>query len=146
MQEFDRYLSLTLETHDRLPQSNNAFFDVANARQKVGDGFRATGKLDAAVAAYLEALEMTVDLDSRLIKNSRWRKSLANNHQRIGLTLEAKGDKPGAMAAYKACFATAVDKLAWSPRERWPEDVTADVASESRSLAESCRGEPCSRT
>lgn len=124
--EFARYLELTLETQGRLPQSNNAFFDVANARQKVGDGLRATGKLDAALSAYRDALEMTVDLDSRSVKNSRWRKSLANNYQRIGLTLEAKGDKAGAMAAYKSCFATAVDKLAWSPRERWPVDVTAD--------------------
>ncbi len=125
-QEFARYLELTLETQERLPQSNNAFFDVANARQKVGDGLREAGKLAQALVAYREALAMSVDLDTRSVKNSRWRKSLANNHQRIGLTLELKGDKPAALAAYQACFATAVDKLTWSPRERWPEDVTAD--------------------
>ena len=124
--EFARYLELTLETQDRLPQSNGAFFDVANARQKVGDGLREAGKFDPALAAYREALAMTIDLDTRSVKNARWRKSLANNYQRIGLTLEAKGDKAGAMAAFQFCFAVAVDKQAWSPRERWPEDVTED--------------------
>ncbi|MCF8532485.1 MAG: hypothetical protein K9G48_05750 [Reyranella sp.] len=123
---FTQYVDLTLETLQRLPKSNNAFFDVANARQKVGDALREAGRLEEALGAYREALALTVDLDTRPVKNSRWRKSMANNYQRIGLTLELMGDIPGAMAAYQACFAIPLDKSAWSPRERWPEDVTDD--------------------
>ncbi len=124
LKEFEKYVELTLVTRENIPESPNAYFDLANARLKLGDALRALGRLDEALDQYRRALAINTELMDRPVKNARWRRSLANDHFRIGLTQAQAGRTDEALAEWQACIAVGSGKDDWSSRERWPEDVT----------------------
>jgi tetratricopeptide (TPR) repeat protein len=119
---FRTYLSLTEETLTIVKDNGGALYDVANARQKVGDAFREKGDLAEALGEYQESQKIAIELNRR-IWNGSWSKLLAMNHQRMGMVLEARQDRSGAIVQFQECVKVRVNKFAWSPRTLWPPDV-----------------------
>ncbi len=128
--EFRIYQGIAEETLPRAPNNGSLLYDVANAQQKVGDALREKGDLGGAMTAYQTALKIAAELAGRNMTTDSWKKTLAMNYHRIGLVLVAQGDRQGAVAQFRQCLAVPVNKFVWTPRDRWPADVTAACRAE----------------
>ena len=133
--EFGVYLDLARDTLARAPTNGSLLYDVANAQQKIGDVLRAKGDLPGALKQYQASQAITADLVGRNLSTGGWRKIQAMNYHRIGLVLKAQGDRPGALAEFRQCLTITVDKTVWTPRNRWPSDVTEACRDEAKQLA-----------
>jgi len=129
-----------------LARINSDHAAQSDAHSLYGDVMQAQGKLEAAQAAFAEALSIRRHLAEQNPSNAGWQRELAVAHSRVGDVLEAQGNLEAALAAFGESLAISRRLAEQDPSNAdWQRDLalallrTARMASSGSRQSEAVR-------